>query len=223
MEANGAIADGAFTQGGERMKKAASYCVLMAVVLMLMAPASGLALDNGMEGLWTGEDSGGRITLMLGSGGTFISIYESDEIYRREGNYWVDQETMYLSDDDGNDTALGYGFSEGYLYLASDGDEVALQRQGMEGLSDVTGVWVSEGGDGLVAMDAQGGFMTVDAETGAAEQGIFLFNQGDILIALQRGAGLEMGFDVTDGMITLTNAETGETMTLIWYSSPSAE
>jgi hypothetical protein len=211
----------------KRMKKRILICALAALVALLLAPATGAALDNGMEGLWVGSDSSGQITLMLGIGGTYIFLYNSDQAYRQAGAYWPDQDNMYLSSSDGTDTTLQYGFSEGYLYLSSDGDEVELQRQNLPDLSGMTGVWIVEGEDGsdggLIGMDASGGFVSVDSSTGEAEKGIYLLDQGDILISFQDGSAMQMGCEVSDEGIVFTNSDTGDTMTLRRYDAPAGE
>jgi hypothetical protein len=180
-----------------------------------------------MEGLWSGTDSGGTITLMLGSGGTYIFLYDSDRYYRQAGAYWTDQDNMYLSSSDGTDTTLQYGFSEGTLYLSADGDEAALQRRELPDLSDMTGVWTVKGqegsGGGLIAMDASGGFVSMDALTGAAQPGIFLLDQGDILISFQDGSAMQMGCEATDDGLVFTNPDTGKTLTLTRLSVPSGD
>lgn len=206
------------------MKRKGLAIALVLLTLTITLPAAGFALDNGMEGLWTGTDSGGAITLMLGSGGTYIFLYESDQSYRQAGVYWTDQDNMYLTSSDGTDTTLQYGFSEGYLYLSADGDEAELQRQELPDLSDITGVWTVQGkdgsGGGLIAMDASGGFVSVDVNTGEAEPGIFLMDQADMLIAFQDGSAMQMGCETTDDGLVLTNPDSGDTMTLTRLSIP---
>lgn len=202
-------------------------CALTVLLSLLLVPITGSALDTGMEGLWTGPDMDGQITLMLGSGGTYISIYETDQVYRQAGVFWTDQENMYLTASDGTSSTLQYGFAEGSLYLSSEGDEVELKRQEMPDLSDMTGLWVVDGEDGktggLIGLDAAGGIVSVDVGTGEAEKGIYLLYQEDILIAFQDGSAMQMGCQTTDEGITFTNLDTGETMTLHQYAGSSQE
>ena len=83
--------------------------LLMAVLCVTPAAAD---LDTGMEGLWTGSDAGGEMTLLLGSGGTFISIYQADDTYQQAGVFTTDQDNMYLTMTDGSTSTLQYGFAK---------------------------------------------------------------------------------------------------------------
>ena len=206
------------------MKRVAA-CALALLVLALAAPQGFADLDTGMEGLWTGPAPDGTMTLLLGSGGTYISIYRAGETYRQAGIFTLGQDDMYLTSTDGTESTLRYGFSEGSLFLSADGDEVELKRQDFETQDAFPGVWVVDGGAGLIAMDASGGFASVDVGSGEAEKGIYLPDQGDLLIAFQDCTALQMAYqmDEADGSLTLTNADTGQALRLTRYAPPDAE
>ena len=206
------------------------YILLAAVLaLMLMAPVAGADVDTGMEGLWTGATGGGQLTLLLGSGGTYISIFEADQTYRQAGMFSVDADNMYLSMSDGTESTLAYGFAEGTLTLTGDGLDAELERVDYAPEDGLTGVWVVEpsdgGGSGLIAMDAGGGFVSLDASTGEAAKGIYLTDQGDLLVAYQDATSMQLGYqlDATNDTLTLTNQGDGTAATLVRFVSPATE
>jgi hypothetical protein len=205
---------------------ACALAVLMAVLCVTPAAAD---LDTGMEGLWTGSNADGEMTLLLGSGGTFISIYQADDTYQQAGVFTTDQDNMYLTMTDGSTSTLQYGFAEGSLYLSSEGDEIELKRADFPAKENFTGVWIVNGeggtGSGLISMDASGGFASVDARSGEAEKGIYLPAQGEMLIAFQDCTALKMGYtmDETGGALTLTNEDSGVVMQLTRYAPAATE
>lgn len=211
------------------MRRALFACALAVVVMLSAMPVAFADLDTGMEGLWTGTSPTGRLTLLLGSGGTFISIHQAGETYRQAGVFTTDIDNMYLTMTDGSTATLQYGFAEGYLYLTDEDGEAALQRADFPTDDDFTGVWVipgaGEGDDGLIAMDAAGGFASVDVGSGEAEKGIYLPDQGDLLIAFQDCTSALMGYrlDTALGELTFINRDTGETITLTRYAQPATE
>jgi hypothetical protein len=208
------------------MRRRVVACALAVLVLVFMMPLAGADVDTGMEGLWIGSEAAGQITLMLGSGGTFISIYESDQAYRQAGVFTVDIDNMYLTMTDGTTSTLQYGFAEGSLFLSSDGEEVEMKRLDFTFQDDFTGVWVVTGpdgsGSGLIAMDSSGGFASVDVGSGETYKGIYLPDQGDLLVSFQDCTSIQMAYqmDASTGQIILTNPSTGETMTLTRFASP---
>ncbi len=208
------------------MKKARFAWVLAVLIFLMMMPAATADIDTGMEGLWTGTDAEGRYTLLLGSGGTFISIYRTDRTYRQAGVFTVDIDNMYLTMTDGSASTMQYGFAEGSLFLSSDGEEVELKRADFAPPENLSGVWtVESSGGGLIAMDAAGGFASIDVETGKSEKGIYLPDQGDLIIAFQDCTSMQVGYvyDAETGVITLTNPESNQTMTLRRYAQAAGE
>ncbi len=211
------------------MKRMAMVCALVVLALLLAMPMAGADVDTGMEGLWTAPTGGGQLTLLLGSGGTFISIFEADETYRQAGIFSVDIDNMYLTMSDGSSSTLAYGFAEGTLTLSGEGLDAELQRSDFTFKDDFTGVWVvdtSDGaGPGLVAMDGNGGFASVDAETGEAAKGIYLPDHGDLLVAYQDGTSMQVGYqlDASNGRLTLTDPDNGSSVSLNRFVSPATE
>lgn len=211
------------------MRRAVAACALAVVMAVFCAIPAVADLDTGMEGLWTGSTADGEMALLLGSGGTFISVYRADDTYRQAGVFTADQDNLYLTMTDGSTSTLQYGFSEGSLFLSSEGDEIELKRADFPSGENFTGVWVvnEEGGtgSGLIAMDANGGFASVDARSGETEKGIYLPDQGELLIAFQDCTALKMGYsiDETSGALTLTNEDSGLAMRLTRYAPAATE
>jgi len=202
--------------------KRLGIALLMAAVLAMCA-ALPAAADSGMEGIWIGSDSQGDITLMLGAGSTFISVYESDRIYQQAGLYSTDQETLYLWMSDGSNSTLRYGFSDGYLYLsvAEGSEEVQMRRADPYMPEGLPGVWAVGESGGLIGMDAAGNFFSADVETGQVDVGIYLIYGEDMLMSFQDGSSMRMGFRMGDGWLEFENPDTGEVMELerVWLSA----
>ncbi len=211
------------------MKRMAQVSAIAALALLLAMPIAGAYVDTGMEGLWTGSTGGGQLTLLLGSGGTFISIFQADETYRQAGGFSVDTDNMYLTMSDGSSSTLAYGFAEGVLTLSGEGLDAELGRIDFISEDGLAGVWIVESpdgaGSGLIAMDAQGGFVSVDAQTGEAAKGIYLTDQADLLVAYQDETSMQLGYrlDASNGLMTLTNTGDGTTVTLVRFVSPATE
>jgi hypothetical protein len=209
------------------MKRMAMAGALAILVLLMAMPTAGAA-DTGMEGLWTGSTGGGQLTLLLGSGGTFISIFDADVTYRQAGSFDVDTDYMYLTMSDGSSATLQYGFSGGVLALYGDGLDAELRRIDYAFEDGLTGVWVVSGtgvDPGLAAMDGKGGFASIDATSGESAKGIYLPNQGDLLVAYQDGTSMQMAYRLNAGndKLTLNNPDTGATVTLTRYASKASD
>mgnify|MGYP001262161636 CR=1 FL=1 len=194
-------------------------CALAVVMAVFFVTPAGAVVDTGMEGLWTGPTGGGQLTLLFGSGGIFISIFEADQTYRQAGEFTVDRDNMHLTMSDGTASTLQYGFSEGELSLSGDGLDAVLRRIDFTDEDGLAGVWVMDaanGESGLVAMDANGGFASVDAATGETAKGIYLPDQGDLLIAYQDGTSMQVSYvlDASNGVLTLTNPGDGTSVAL---------
>ena len=176
------------------MKRMAVACAVVLALLLAM-PTAGADVDTGMEGLWTGSTGGGQLTLLLGSGGTFISIYQADETYRQAGLFSVDTDNMYLTMSDGSSSTLAYGFAEGFSAYP--------ERDWMwnsSGSICVPGRLYRRMGRGYfrccTRVDRDGRkrrFASVDAETGETAKGIYLPDQGDLLVAYQDGTSMQVG------------------------------
>lgn len=211
------------------MKRMAQVSAIAVLALLLAMPTAGAYVDTGTEGLWTGSTGGGQLTLLLGSGGTFISIFQADETYRQAGGFSVDTDNMYLTMSDGSSSTLAYGFAEGVLTLSGEGLDAELGRIDFISEDGLAGVWIVDApdgaGSGLIAMDAKGGFVSVDAQTGEAAKGIYLTNQGDLLVAYQDGTSMQLGYrlDAANGLMTLTNTGDGTTVKLVRFVSPATE
>ena len=210
------------------MKRMTFICALAVLVFLMAMPTAGAVLDTGMEGLWTGSTGGGQLTLLLGSGGTFISIFEADMTYRQAGVFEVDTDYMHLTMSDGTSATLQYGFAEGVLGLYGDGLDAELRRIDYAFVDGLVGVWVVSGADfnaGLAAMDGKGGFASVDATTGESAKGIYLPNQGDLLVAYQDGTSMQMAYrlNADNDRLTLNNPDSGATVTLTRYKSQALD
>lgn len=74
-------------------------------------------------------------------------------------------------------------------------------------------------------MDAKGGFISVDAQSGEAAKGIYLTDQGDLLVAYQDGTSMQLGYrlDASNDLMTLTNTGDGTAVTLVRFVSPATE
>jgi hypothetical protein len=168
------------------------------------------------------------LTLLLGGGGTFISIFEADQIYRQAGGFTTDAGNMVLTMSDGTESTLRYELSGETLSLTGDGLDAALQRTDYALGDDLAGVWVvdaEKGGSGLVAMDKKGGFASVDASTGETAKGIYLLDHGDLLVAYQDWTSMQVAYqmDASGDAITLNDSASGSAVVLTRFAPDSAE
>jgi hypothetical protein len=192
--------------------------LLLLLVCCILMPALPARADSGIAGRWQGSYGPGTLTLMLGTNGMYISVYEdASTFYKEAGSYLEGNGTLALRSTNGTAVTyrLQYTASSMTLQDMNTGGWIVMAWQPWGVPEGIIGEWqgLSDGENFYLTFFKDSTYDVLDDYISLLEDGIFLTHGNKLLMLSTDESFYEFSYQLGVNQLFLTG-EDGSIQTL---------